>query len=75
MAKEIDVIGSDRKFVVDDCDFDFLNQWQWTLFGGHAIRRTENGDIIFLHEEVWRRMQEEKERDNGTEVEDDEQLN
>jgi len=48
---------SQNKFaIVDDGDFEYLNQWKWSLMmrGGkfHASRKDSDRKVIYLHREI-----------------------
>ena len=38
--------------IVDDEDFDELNQWKWTFSKGYAIRCDKFGNSIYMHRAV-----------------------
>jgi hypothetical protein len=58
--KEIELINSDVA-IVDDCDYNYLDQFSWYYDGEHVVRFAYVKEIwtkIYMFEEVMRRMEE-----------------
>lgn len=47
MAKLL--LSAGRFALVDDADFDWLNQWKWTYSGHGYAHRGDNGKKIYMH--------------------------
>lgn len=53
--KEIELTNGEIA-TVDDCDFDYLNQFTWDMYCGYAVRRSPgpNRKLVYMHREVMR---------------------
>ncbi|HEY1248829.1 MAG TPA: hypothetical protein VGE97_07580 [Nitrososphaera sp.] len=51
MSKEIILTNSDKRAIVDDEDYEFVNQFTWQLENGYAVtydfgKRIEMGSLV-----------------------------
>lgn len=65
MTKEIVLTNSNKKAMVDDEDFEWVNQWKWFLDrDGYAARWEQDPSIglvkIFMHNEIMKRAIEQQ---------------
>ncbi|HEY1248461.1 MAG TPA: hypothetical protein VGE97_05700 [Nitrososphaera sp.] len=53
MSREIPLVNSDKKAIVDDEDYERISKYEWFLDGetGYAAR-IENMKLIFMQEDV-----------------------
>ncbi len=48
-----------EKAQVSNCDYDYLSCFKWHMHNGYPARM-ERGQIIYMHEEIVRRMEDEE---------------
>ena len=49
--RELQLTTSDEPALVDDWNYDYLNQWDWYIHSGYVQRQTQKGNV-YLHREV-----------------------
>lgn len=52
--REILLHNTGRVAIVDNCDYDYLSQFEWVEFDGYAIRREGRDIIIRMHRDIFR---------------------
>ena len=52
MAKKITLQNSKKKAIVDDEDFEYLNQFKWFLSNSGYAYRSDGKRFIYMHDEV-----------------------
>ncbi len=51
------IIASDSSYhYCDDEDYEYLNSFKWTSVKGYVFRRLDRSNVIYLHQEVAKRM-------------------
>lgn len=45
-------LTQNKQAIVDDCLFDYLNQWKWFYNNGYAVRKISRGKNLFMHREI-----------------------
>jgi|SRR6185369_3300233 len=48
MSRAIVILTQNKFSLVDDEDFDWINEWKWSFDGRYAVR-TEKGKRVYLH--------------------------